>query len=95
MLVNYDYLLIDRANVISYIIALVCFVSYLCLLFSQKKQTLYDKLTNSFVIENKEKLAFITNIEIAEVFSFLFLLLIFILYISNFVLLYFWEKFIG
>ena len=95
MLVNYDYLLIDRANVISYIIALVCFVSYLCLLFSQKKQTLYDKLTNSFVIENKEKPAFITNIEIAEVFSFLFLLLIFILYLSNFVLLYFWEKFIG
>ena len=95
MPINYDYVFIDRANFISYIITLVCLISYLCLLFSQKKQTLYDKLTKTFVIENKERPAFITNIEIAEVFSFLFLLLIFILYLSNFIFLFFWEKFIG
>lgn len=90
MPINYDYVLIDRCNIISYIIAFVCFISYLCLLFSQKKQTLYDKLTKTFVIEDKEKPTFIPWL-----IFILGVLPILILYLSNFILLYFWEKFIG
>lgn len=90
MPVNYDYVFIDRANFISYIIAFVCFISYLCLLFSQKKQTLYDKLTKTFVIEDKEKPTFIPWL-----IFILGVLPILILYLSNFILLYFWEKVIG
>ncbi len=89
MPINYDYVLIDRCNIISYIIAFVCLISYLCLLFSQKKQTLYDKLTKTFVIEEKEKSKVIAECLLVPG------VLICIFYLCRFIMLFWWEKFIG
>ena len=48
-------------NYIFWGITFLCIISYVCLLFFSKKQTLYDKLTKSFVIEEKKKLGFIAG----------------------------------
>lgn len=87
--INYNYLLIDRVNIISYIIAFLCIISYLCLLFSSKKQTLYDKLTKTFVIEDKEKSGVIASCLLVSG------ALICIFYLCKFVFLFWWDKFIG
>ena len=42
-------------NYIFGILVLLCIISYLCLIFSSKNQTLYDKITKTFVIENKKR----------------------------------------
>ena len=36
-------------------LAIIGLIPYLCLLFSSKKQTLYDKLTKSFIIDNQKR----------------------------------------
>ena len=36
-------------------IQFLCLISYMCLLFSHTKQTLYDKLTKTFIIEYKKR----------------------------------------
>jgi uncharacterized RDD family membrane protein YckC len=79
--------LVEGMNLVFYIIVLLCFISYLCLIFSPKKQTLYDRLTKTFVVENKKR----SNI-IAWIVFLILLLPILILFLQNLFLIFFWDK---
>ena len=52
---------VPSCNYIFWSVGLFCIISYLCLALSSKNQTLYDKLTKSFVLEEKKKLDYLAD----------------------------------
>lgn len=51
---NCGYIFSTYHNIL-FPMSVLCLIPYVCLLFSSKKQTLYDKLTKSFIIDNQKR----------------------------------------